>query len=253
MNGRVRASAAVIAGLVLGGFFIAGLEKLPSVGLHRRSYGTYVNERSVADRHVTNAVAEVTFDMRGFDTLLEESIFFAAVMSVRLLLRPTPRELETNPTDHAPDRHPLPSSEAIRAGAGWLLPLALLIGLYIVVHGHLTPGGGFQAGAMVGSAGALLYLADRYDAFRRVAAPEVLDPPKSIATAGFALLGLLGLFFGNAYLQNVMPKGYVGQIDSGGFLPLFNFLVGVEVAAGTAVILYEFLGQVLRVRPKDSP
>lgn len=252
MSARVRRAVFLLAALGLAWLFAAAVLALPPSGQVAAPYGDRINARTVSLRQVSNSVGAVTFDFRGFDTLGEELIFFAAVMGVRVLLRPDAFEQEVHPVDHSAWRSPKRGSEAVLAGAGFLLPLSLLVTLYVIAHGHLTPGGGFQAGVMLGSMGALLYLADRYALFRRVASPEALDPVKSLAVAGFVAVGLLGLLVGGQFLQNVLPLGHYPSLASGGTLPLLNTLVGVEVGAGVAVILFEFLNQVLAVRIRED-
>lgn len=252
MSDRVRRVVFLLAALGTGWLFLGAVLGLPPSGTVPAPYGDKVNASTVSLRHVSNAVVAVTFDFRGFDTLGEEFIFFAAVMGVRVLLRPRPFEKEERPVDHSEWRAPAACSEGVLAGAGFLLPLSALVTLYVIAHGHLSPGGGFQAGVMLGSLVALLYLADRYRLFRRVASPEALDPVKSLAAAGFVAVGLVGLLAGRAFLQNVLPLGSYPRLASGGTLPLLNLLVGTEVGAGVAVVLFEFLNQVLSVRVKEE-
>ena len=85
---RVRLTVFLLAGLVLGGLFVWGFGGLPSFGHYRGVYGSVLNRVSVPERHVTDVVTAVNFDYRGFDTLGEEFIFFAAVLGVVLILRP---------------------------------------------------------------------------------------------------------------------------------------------------------------------
>jgi multicomponent Na+:H+ antiporter subunit B len=248
---RARKAIFFLAAVGIAWLFGSAVFALPPSGAYPGPYGDLVNAHSVSDRHLANAVAAVTFDFRGLDTLGEELVFFTAVMGVRLLLRPTEKEHLAPPSSHRRDRTPIAPTEAIGAASGLLMPLSLLVGLEVTAHGHLTPGGGFQAGAMVGSFVALLYLADRYPLFRKVASPEVMDPLKAAAVVGFVCVGLAGLVSG-AFLLNVLPKGTFGQLASGGVLPYLNAFVTVEVAAGIAVILYELLTQVLSVRQKEE-
>lgn len=123
-----------------------------------------------------------------------------------------------------------------------------LFGMCLVVHGHLTPGGGFQGGVVLAAAPLLIYLAGRYDAFRRVTPISLLDLEEGAGAAGFVIVGLVGLFAGAAYLQNVLPLGRIGGLFSGGTLPVINLSVGLEVAAGLVIVVSEFLEQAMRVR-----
>lgn len=248
MSRRVRLALFLVSALGLAWLFVAAFLEIPASGKYPGPYGDLVNERTVSLRRVSNAVGAVTFDFRGFDTLGEEFIFFAAVMGVRILLRPGKLETERQPVDHSDWRAPLPGNEGVLAASGFLLPVSLLVVLYVMAHGHLTPGGGFQAGTMLGSFVALLYLAGRYALFRKVASPEALDPVKSLSAAGFVVIGLMGLFMGGVFLLNVLPYGTFSKLASGGTLPLINSMVTLEVGAGVAVLVFEFLNQVLSIR-----
>src|SRR5919198_3037518 len=126
-------SAAGLSALLL--WAVAGL---PDFGHYRGPYGKVLDSVAVGERHATNVVAAVVFDYRSVDTLGEEFILFASVMGVALLLRHARREKR-----HVPERM---ASDAVRlTGIGFAAGL-LVLGLYVVAHGYLTPGGGFQGG-----------------------------------------------------------------------------------------------------------
>ena len=107
----------------------------------------------------------------------------------------------------------------------------MLLGLYVVIHGHLTPGGGFQGGVALAAAPIMIYLAGRYLAFRAVNPMTALDFGEGAGAGGFVIIGLVGMIVGSAYLLNFLPIGESGDVFSGGTLPLINLSVGLEVAA----------------------
>ena len=121
-------------------------------------------------------------------------------------------------------------------------PVALL-GLYVVTHGQLTPGGGFQGGLLLGAAPLLVYLAGQAMAFERLTPMPVLDLEEGSGAAGFVVVGLIGMMAGGAYLQNVLPLGLIGAFFSGGNLPVINLAVGLEVSAGVVIVVVEFVHQ----------
>src|SRR5207302_10574167 len=122
--------------------------------------------------------------------------------------------------------------------------------MYVVVHGHLTPGGGFQGGVVLAAAPLLVYLAGRYLVFRRISPFELLDFGEGLGAGGFVAIGLVGLVSASAFLQNVWPLGQVRSVFSGGMLPVINLAVGLEVAAGLVLVVWEFLEQTLMVRSR---
>ena len=87
MTRRVRLGLFAVSGSVLAALFVWALRGLPNFGDFQGEYGRILNSAAGSERHVTNVVSAVVFDYRGFDTLGEEFILFAAVMAVALLLR----------------------------------------------------------------------------------------------------------------------------------------------------------------------
>jgi energy-converting hydrogenase B subunit I len=140
-------------------------------------------------------------------------------------------------------------SKIVRTATDILFPFAMIFGLYVIAHGHLTPGGGFQGGAIVASACAMLIVAygsrwvlDRMQT-KRLAAFE------SLGALGFLTVALLGLVFSAVFFGNVLAGSHLlfgttpatgstlADFNTGGVLPLMNFAVGVKVIAGLFVIV----------------
>jgi multicomponent Na+:H+ antiporter subunit B len=225
---------------------------LPDFGHYRGPYGDVLNAVSVPERHITDVVTAVNFDYRGFDTLGEEFILFAAVIGVAILLRAQRDEEEREPLESAFGRSAPRTSDAVRGLAIGLVGPTVVTGLYIVAHGHLTPGGGFQGGVVLATALVLVYLAGEYSFLRRAAPMSLVEVTEAVGGGGFAVIGLLGVISGVAYLENVLPLGEIGALNSAGTVPLINVAVGLEVAAGFVLILVEFLEQTLMVRLKEQ-
>jgi len=137
-------AAAVFAGLLLWGF-----GGLPRFGTFQGAYGVILDHTAVPERHITDVVTAVNFDYRGFDTLGEEFIFFAAVVGVTVILRAQSDEAPGHIADYAFGRAVPPTSDAVRVLGLGLTPPTILFGLYVIAHGHLTPGGGFQGGVIL--------------------------------------------------------------------------------------------------------
>ncbi len=236
----------------LGGILLLawGLRGLPGFGHYRGPYGNLIDARAAKERH-SSAVAPVVFDYRGFDTVGEELILFAAVMGVIVLLR-AQREEREEPARQRAEELSFRVSESSRVVALALIPPTLVLGVYVVVHGHLSPGGGFQGGVVLAAAAILLYLAGEYLTFQRVHPVAFLDLGEAIGAGGFMVIGLIGLSVGAAYLSNVFPLGVTGTLFSAGTIPVINVLVGLEVALGLVFIVYEFVEQTLLVRRRSS-
>jgi multicomponent Na+:H+ antiporter subunit B len=204
---------------------------------------------AVPERHATNVVTTVTLDYRGFDTLGEEMILFTAALGLVMLLREQrdEREEETE-EERAPMRRPPPTSDALRLFSLALVGPTVLLGLYIVAHGALTPGGGFQGGVILASSLLLVYLAGKYLVLRELTPIPALEIGEATGAAAFALIGIGGLIASVAYLQNFIPLGTPKTILSGGTIPFLYLAIGLEVAGSFMLAFLEFLDQTLLVR-----
>ncbi len=253
MKARARLALFLAFGAAAAAVFVWGLGGLPKFGHYHGVYGRAIDRVAVRERHATNTVNSVTFDYRGIDTVGEEFILFAAVMGVTMLLRLQREESEGPPEDHAAKRRIPHTSDAVRIAALSLVAPSVLLGCYVVSHGHLTPGGGFQGGVVLAAGPALIYLAGRYLTFRQLSPIALLDFAEGAGAAGFVIVGVTGLLAGASFLSNVWPLGRtVGSIFSGGMLPAINVSVGLEVAAGTVFVVWEFLEQTLAVRRRSG-
>ncbi len=107
-----------------------------------------------------------------------------------------------------------------------------IYGLYIILHGHLTPGGGFAGGVIVAGAFILRILAFGSDALgesRSVLAGSVFESIGGLLFIGVALAGMAvaGVFF-----VNFLPKGVPFTLYSAGIIPVCNIAIGIKVSAG---------------------
>jgi multicomponent Na+:H+ antiporter subunit B len=193
-------------------------------------------------RHTPNVVTSINFDQRGLDTFGEETILLASVLGAVTLLRPADDEREREPRD--PGR----VLGATRLAGYVLLPVTLVIGADVVVHGHLTPGGGFQGGVILATGLHLMYVAGSYSALRRLRALQWYRYGEAAGMAAVVALGIAGLVAGAGFLANVLPTGVFGTLVSAGTVPLFSVSIGVEVASGVVVLLAGFLEQDLATR-----
>jgi multisubunit Na+/H+ antiporter MnhB subunit len=118
-----------------------------------------------------------------------------------------------------------------------IVGITFLYGIYVITHGHLTPGGGFAGGAVVAGSFVLLVLAYGSDALRlkkREAGSSVIE---STGILLFLILAIAALFIGTKiFFVNYLPKGIIGELISAGVIPLYNIAVGIEVAAALFTI-----------------
>lgn len=112
-----------------------------------------------------------------------------------------------------------------------------IYGIYIITHGHLTPGGGFAGGAVIAGAMMLLVLANGTDMLGLKKRKEGSSVIESFSILAFLLLAVLAFFLGaKVFFYNYLPKGIVGHLFSAGVIPVYNIAVGIEVAAALFTI-----------------
>ena len=184
--------------------------------------GKGILEQGVEETGTANLVTSVVLGYRGYDTLGELSILFTASLALGLVLG-----------RRSDARRDPEAGLILRASADLLFPLLLVVGLYIILHGHLTPGGGFQGGVIIAAAFFVPILARPSQGLDH----GLLGWVEALAGAGFILIGLVALFQGGQFLQPLLDKGELGRLLSGGTLPLLYILVGVKVGAELAGLL----------------
>lgn len=175
-----------------------------------------------------NIVTAIVADYRSFDTLGEITVLFVSSLGVAMLLATSKaKRMEL-------DFHP---NFMLRIGSRALFGIILMTGVFIIVHGHLTPGGGFPGGTMIASSILLLYLAD--DQFRtKVTGFKVLE---SIAGSLYVIIGLVGLFAFDYFLVNFLDNGVLGELISAGIVPIIYVLIGLKVGSEISGIIDHFL------------
>lgn len=233
-------------------YFSAGRD-LPAWGHYKGPYGDVINQVAVFERHTTDLVTAVNFDYRAFDTLGEEFILFTSVIGVTLLLRPQPEEEKQAQEEVAKDEANVGRDAPEPSDATKVMTLAVVgplvaFGIYIVTHGQLTPGGGFQGGVILATAPLLVYLAGDYETFCRIASHTLVEVGEAIGACGYVVIGFVGMAAGDVFLQNVLPLGTTGNINSAGTIAIISASVGLEVAGGFVLLMHAFLQQALELR-----
>ncbi len=209
----------LLAGL---GAIFAGLmlDYVPDSELNRTA--DYYAKNTAADLGAANIVTAIIVTYRGLDTLGEVTVLFLTAAIVGLVLARDRHD------QSQPDRELPPTGELLATGTRLLLPLILLFGAYVFSHGHLTPGGGFQGGAILASGMLLMLLSHPLRRFghRTIAIVE------SIAGLAFVFIGVLGIALAGGFLDNrILPTGTLGELFSAGAIPVIYSFVGLKVGA----------------------
>lgn len=120
--------------------------------------------------------------------------------------------------------------------------LIFMYGLYIITHGHLTPGGGFAGGAIVAGAFIILILAFGSKALNLKKEENATSVTESSAILIVLVLATIGMAAGGAvFFNNYLPLGRAGELISAGVIPLYNVFIGMEVAAALLTIFLAFV------------
>ena len=143
MSRRVRIGILGPALLGLGALFAWAMAGLPAFGDYRGPYGFVLDRVVVPLRHTTNVVMGTNFDVRAVDTMGEEFILYAAIVGVTLLLRDETR------SRRAERRTRRLRSDAVRLVGVVMFGGGLLVALWLIAFGYITPGGGFQGGVLL--------------------------------------------------------------------------------------------------------
>lgn len=127
----------------------------------------------------------------------------------------------------------------VKCGNDFLLPVTLMLGFYIIMHGHLTPGGGFQGGVIVSAAIALIFLAYGNEGIKKVfPVAERLKEIENVGSLMYTFFGLLGILMGFAFCRNaIFNQGNPGDLYSSGTIWWMNFSVGLKVMMGVSFML----------------
>lgn len=253
MTPAVRRWAFLAGAVGFAAFYLWGLSGLPGFGGYPGPYGDIINRIAVAQTNATGVVSAINFEYRGFDTVGEEFILFAAAIGVATVLRHLHGERERAPSNEAMDRNAPPDSEAIRLVSLVLVGPTFLMGWYLASHAQTSPSGGFQGGVVLATSFILIYLAGEFLVFKRISPVNLTDAVGAVGAAGFVAVGLTAVAMGLPYLTNFLPLGSTpGAVSSSGTIALISFFVGIEVAAAFVLIVSELLEQTLLFR-QESP
>ena len=252
MSHSLRLTLFLIGAGALAIIWAAAMIHLPGPRDLRDRYLLQIDARTFPERNVTDAVTAVNFDYRGFDTVGEEFILFASVLGSLVLLRQA-EEHKTRPLRDAisPGRDVGPS-DAMRL---WILALVgpkIAFGIYVVIHGQLSPGGGFQGGVILASAALIIYLGHNFETFKRIMTHPLIEIAEALGAAIFVATGFVAFLYRQPFLTNVIPLGKANELTSGGTIPVVSAATGVEVAGGFVLLLYAFLQENLTGEAKEK-
>ncbi len=134
--------------------------------------------------------------------------------------------------------------QIVRLTSRLVVPFIQIYGIYVILHGHLTPGGGFSGGAIFGASLVLLALSFNLDAGVKQISHSTASLLESGGALGFVFTGLVALIWGANYLSNQaggFMMGVPGQLLSGGAVLIITVFVGMKVASTVATLFYNLI------------
>lgn len=233
---RIYVLAAIVYCAGLAFILLAMVASLPPTGEAERPVNNEVSaryiENGLQETGAVNIVTGMILDYRAFDTFGESNVLFAATTTVLILLHMKKKKNKEGKVEEIEsDRLLEPKQDAIlQASAAVLVPIIILFGIYVILNGHLSPGGGFSGGAIIG-AGLILYLsAFGFEKAKKLFTEKLYKGVSFAALTTYCLAKSYSFFTGANHLESHIPLGTPGAILSSGLILLLNICVGMVVA-----------------------
>lgn len=224
--------SAIFFSIILAGLLLYTVSCLPQIGNASNPANNEVPKRYIEsglqETGAVNIVTGMILDYRAFDTFGESNVLFIATITVLILLHQKKKGTSGKEEN---DRIYEPKNDAIlRASAAILVPVIIIFGIYIILNGHLSPGGGFSGGAVIG-AGLILYLnAFGFERTEKMFTEKTYKVICCSALTFYCLAKSYSFFTGANHLDSHIPLGKPGHILSSGLILPLNICVGLVVA-----------------------
>ncbi len=193
-------------------------------------------EQGLQETGAVNIVTGMILDYRAFDTLGESTVLFTAAIVVLLLLRRdeesekwSPLAAEAVRAPHSDSFYEPQHDSILQGSARILVPVILLFGVYIVLNGHLSPGGGFSGGAIMGAGLTLWAIAFGFEDIRRFFTYRTYQRVVLVSLLTYALSKCYSFYTGANHIESIIPLGTPGAILSSGLILVLNICVGFIV------------------------
>lgn len=192
-------------------------------------------ENGQEETGAVNIVTGMILDYRAFDTLGESHVLFIAACTVLILVRIDHRKdgslIHQELAAEEDDRKLEPKNDRILQKAAFLLvPIIILFGIYVILNGHISPGGGFSGGAIIG-AGLILYLnAFGFKKTERFFTYKTFSMVSLAALLFYSTAKCYSFYCGANHTDSGIPLGNAGDLISSGLILPLNICVGCVVA-----------------------
>lgn len=218
---------AAISAITLITVLLVTVANLPCFGEHHEHMDTvaqYYIDKALEETGAVNIVAGMILDYRAFDTLGESFVLFTALNCVLILLR---RDFQEE--YRLSDYYDLTRDPILRRVGMMVIPCVVSFGVYVMLNGHLSPGGGFSGGAIFGAGLIFLSLAFGDDFAARLVSEKLFKGVAAVALGFYCLAKSYSFFTGANHLESGIPLGTPGSIFSSGLILPLNVAVGFVV------------------------
>lgn len=231
--GKLYIGVSILVCVMMIALLIYAVSYLPSVGsagnpTNNEVPGRYI-EQGLQETGAVNVVTGMILTYRAFDTFGETTVLFIATCCVMILLMienvDKRKELKLDDFGMEPLTDPI-----LQIIAKIICPVVFLFGIYVILNGHLSPGGGFSGGAIVGAGMILHAAAFGFPKTQRFFNEEIYVVVKVTALLLYGLIAIYFFFTGANGIEHIFPMGVPGAILSGGIILPINICVGTEVA-----------------------
>lgn len=233
---RFYRTAAILCCLALIAILFVEVSYLPPIGSDKNPSSNEVAakyiEDGLQDTGAVNIVTGMILDYRAFDTFGESNVLFIATCTVLILLRNDKKKGKGSAQEEEKrDSIYEPKDDSILQGVSKILvPIIIIFGIYVILNGHLSPGGGFSGGAIIG-AGLILYLnAFGFEKTERFFTEKTYKWVSFSALTFYCLAKSYSFYTGAHHLESGIPLGTPGAILSSGLILPLNICVGMVVA-----------------------
>ena len=268
LEGRLQSVYRIVAAVMIVLMFVllaTAMLGMPEIGDKNNPDNNEVARRYIEngldETGAINIVSGMILDYRAFDTFGESCVLFVATICVTIMLRIDGRggagdDEETESSKKAfgiresafaklDNRNYEPENDTIlRKSALIVFPIIMVFGVYVILNGHISPGGGFSGGAILGAGFVLFLSAFGFNKTERFMNANTVRIITLVALLVYCLSKCYSFFTGANHLESGIPLGTPGAILSSGLILVLNICVGMVVAC----TMYSFYALVRRGR-----
>ena len=224
----------------MGALLTVILDDLPAWGDAQSPANAHVSayylENAYNQTHVPNVVTAVLADYRGFDTMFETGVVFVAVIGIMAILR-----REGSPKKGAKSRkrppHQPPDPAITGVATRFIVPFMQIFGLYVIAHGHYSPGGGFQGGVILGASIILMAMTGELKSALDRMSEDWFIIMVGLGFLIFAGVGLACMFYGGNFLDySALAPLFSGTPQEAAIAARYHAMLWVEIGVGFTVM-----------------